>query len=141
MAHGPSTWPVGGVQLPVSAGVPFADRPELFVPLLAVAVGFSVGWWRLRRSAPASAPVSRLVWHAAAVAAVATALASPIASRAEHSFLAHMVQHLLLIKVAAPALLLANPFAAALWALPRWLRLRVGRALAPGRAMRCAWRA
>jgi cytochrome c oxidase assembly factor CtaG len=38
-----------------------------------------------------------------------------------------MAQHMLLVTVAAPALLLAEPFPAVLWALPRPARVRAGR--------------
>jgi len=49
-------------------------------------------------------------------------LVSPIDSLGEQLFAFHMVQHLLLIMVAAPLLLLANPFPFILWGLPVALR-------------------
>jgi len=58
---------------------------------------------------------------------------------AHASFAAHMSQHLLLIVAAAPLLLLADPFAALVWALPSPVRGRVGRWLRPGAWLRGLW--
>jgi putative membrane protein len=71
---------------------------------------------------------------------LAVALLSPLDRLAHTLFLAHMTQHMLLIVVAAPALLLADPFPVVIWGLPRavrratprWLR----RAALPGRLWR-----
>ncbi len=67
--------------------------------------------------------VSQARWFAAGLAALAIALLPPLASRADHSLAAHMVQHVLLLVVVAPLLVLGDPVAALLWALPeRWRR-------------------
>src|SRR5262249_33320258 len=68
---------------------------------------------------------------------------------ADTLFVAHMIQHMLLIMVAAPALLLADPFPIVIWALPLAARLRlrgrIDRASIAGRfwrtvtAMPLAW--
>jgi putative membrane protein len=50
-----------------------------------------------------------------------------------------MLQHLLLVAVAAPLLLLANPFAALLWGLPAPLRALAGRRLRPRARLRRFW--
>ena len=97
---------------------------------------FALGWRRLRRRRRQSVRAGQAGWYAAGIGAVVLALFSPIDQWAHASFPAHMVQHLLLIKVAAPALLLANPFAAMLWALPRSLRAGVGGALGRGSLVR-----
>jgi cytochrome c oxidase assembly factor CtaG len=67
---------------------------------------------------------------------VGLALLSPIDRFASVLFTLHMVQHLLLIMVAAPLLLLADPLPAFLWALPRRARHRVGRLLRREAALR-----
>jgi cytochrome c oxidase assembly factor CtaG len=67
---------------------------------------------------------------------VGLALLPPINPVAEQVFSVHMIQHLLLIKVAAPCLLLANPLPAVLWGLPGFLRARVGSLLLPGTPLR-----
>jgi putative membrane protein len=55
--------------------------------------------------------------------ALAAALLSPIDEIADRSFAAHMVQHELLMVVAAPLLVLGRPLEAWAWALPSaWVR-------------------
>jgi cytochrome c oxidase assembly factor CtaG len=139
MAHGPSGLAIGAGAISIPAGASLAVWPEIALALGALASAFAVGWWRLGCRVPRSAPISRLLWYATAVAALGAALASPIANQAEDSFLAHMIQHLLLIKVAAPALLLADPLAPTLWALPQSIRSRAGHLLARGRPVRSVW--
>ena len=95
---------------------------------LAYARGVAVlwrhaGWGRGIR--PAQAARFALGW-----AALAAALLSPLDELAEASFAAHMVQHELLMVVAAPLLVLGRPLEAWAWALPaRWVRTlaRAGR--------------
>src|SRR5262245_62182894 len=115
-------------------------RPEVVAPLLIVAGTYVVGWWRLRRRGGDIAG-----WRVAASAAgwlsVLVALSSPFDRLAHASFAAHMTQHLLLIVVAAPLVLLADPFAALCWALPARARARAGRLLRPGGPLRGLWRA
>jgi cytochrome c oxidase assembly factor CtaG len=72
--------------------------------------------------------------------ALAVALLSPLDGIAETLFAAHMVQHMLLIMVAAPALLLADPFPVVLWALPHAWRLRAGRFITRGSVAGRLWR-
>ena len=52
---------------------------------------------------------------------------------AHERFSAHMIQHLLLVLVAAPLIALARPLLPLLWALPPDARRRVGPAVAAGR--------
>lgn len=73
------------------------------------------------------------------MATVVVALASPLDTLAHERFAAHMLQHMLLTMVAVPLLLLADPLPALLWALPRVLRRRIGRALARGATLRLTW--
>jgi len=74
------------------------------------------------------------------VAAAAVALLG-LHGAAHESFAAHMMQHLLLIVVAVPALLLADPLPAVMWALPCAIRRAVRRALVAGAMPRRLWRA
>ncbi|MGH7334392.1 MAG: cytochrome c oxidase assembly protein [Candidatus Rokuibacteriota bacterium] len=145
MAHPAGGWPVG----PTRGGSMFASadavlrccRLEILFPLGIALALYATGWWRLRRRAPRRARLCGLGYYLAGVGAVGVALLSPLDSLAERSFLVHMLQHLLLINVAAPALLRANPLPTLLWGLPKTLRTRVGRLLAPGRWLRLVWRA
>jgi putative membrane protein len=84
-------------------------------------------------------------WQAAAyaggLAAVVVALVSPLDALAEALFAAHMVQHLVLILVAAPLLVLGAPLVPALWSLDRPQRHAIGRWWRRARRVRAAWRA
>jgi len=73
------------------------------------------------------------------LAVACLALLSAIDRLASVLFTLHMVQHLLLMMVAAPLLLLANPFPAFLWGLPPRIRRGVGRLLRPGAGVRRAF--
>jgi cytochrome c oxidase assembly factor CtaG len=111
----------------------------VILPLAAVAVVYAVGWWRLARRRPRARPPWRLAAALAGWLALAAALLSPLATLGHFLFAAHMAQHLLLMAVAAPLLLLADPLPAVLWGLPRALRHRAGRLLVRGGRARAAW--
>lgn len=102
---------------------------------------YVLGWRRLARRHPGAARWPRLAVVLAGLTAIAVALVSPLDALAEKSFVAHMVQHMLLIMVAAPALLLADPFPIVMWALPARVRVRAGRWLTRGSFLGRVWRA
>ena len=116
-------------------------RPEVLVPLGLVAVASGVGWWRLSKRGRRAVPLWRPALLAAGLTAVAGALLTPIAGTAHARFSTHMIQHVLLAMLAPPLLMVADPLPAALWALPRSVRLAAGRLLAPGALLRRFWRA
>jgi putative membrane protein len=68
-------------------------------------------------------------YFAAGWIVLAVALLSPLHGMSEQLFSAHMVQHELLMVVAAPLLVLGRPAAAFAWALPRRMRPSVGRVM------------
>jgi putative membrane protein len=118
-------------------------RPEVAAPLGLIMLTYVLGWTRLARRSPARcqpALIARLALAQGALASVAVALLG-LHDAAHERFLPHMVQHLLLMMVAIPALLLADPLPAVLWALPRAPRRAVARRLSEGTAARRAWRA
>jgi putative membrane protein len=82
-------------------------------------------------------------WQAAAFAggilALIVALLSPLDSLDDALFSAHMVQHLLLILVAAPLLVLGAPLGPFLWALPASARRAIGQWWKRARGVRLAW--
>jgi cytochrome c oxidase assembly factor CtaG len=82
--------------------------------LAALGAVYALGW--SRRSSPRP---GQLVAFAGAFATLLVALASPLASRADSSLTAHMVQHVLLIGLAPPLLLVARVGAVTSLALPR----------------------
>lgn len=112
---------------PAAAGA--AWRPEAWLLwLLALAVVlYAAGVVRLWRQAGPGRGIGRR--QAAAFAggwlALAAALATPLDALGARLFAAHMVQHELLMVVAAPLLVLGRPLAAWTWALGprqrRWL--------------------
>jgi putative membrane protein len=117
-------------------------RAEIALPLVVLAVLYLAGWTRLTRRSPARCRrrlVARLALALTGVTAVAVALLG-LHEAAHESFAAHMVQHLLLIAVAVPALLLADPLPAVMWALPAAVRRAVRGALVAPAAPRRLWR-
>lgn len=101
----------------------------LWLVLLAGAPLYAFGAGRLWRHARIG---RRLVARRALAAglgwlALIGALAPPLDALAQVSFAAHMVQHEILMLVAAPLLVLARPLAAFMWALPLAGRQAVAR--------------
>ena len=84
-------------------------------------------------------------WQAAAYAggigALAVALLSPLDALGSALLSAHMAQHLLLIVVAAPLLVLGQPALALLWALPGASSPAVWGVVAPAAVLRGVWAA
>jgi cytochrome c oxidase assembly factor CtaG len=118
-------------------------RPAVAVPLLVALVVWSVGWARLAGRSPARARprlLGRLGLALAGLVALAVALLG-LHAAAHERFLPHMVQHLLVMTIAVPAVLLADPLPAVLWALPAPARRAAGRLVAAGAPARRAWRA
>jgi len=117
-------------------------RVEVITTLLLAAAVHLVGRYRLKRRGSV-----RLIspWRTAAylagLALIWVALLSPIDVLSGQLFYMHMVQHLLLVMLAAPLLLLADPMPIMLWGLPDALRLEVGRWLRPGATFRKVVRA
>ena len=101
------------------------------LPLALAVVVFARGAWRLRRVRRPALGAGRMLAAAVAFVALGVALCDAVHAFGHTLFTAHMAQHLLLVSIAAPALLLADPFGVVLWGLPGGLRRVVGRALAP----------
>jgi putative membrane protein len=106
---------------------------------------YGLGLARLWRSAGIGHGVRR--WQAGsfglAIAALSAALLSPIARLSEALLGVHMIQHLLLMLVAAPLLVAASPALVCAWALPGAWRGALARVWAALRrrspARRLAW--
>ncbi len=112
-------------------------EPTVVAGLALAMVLYAVGWMRLRRRAgdTADLPPWRAWCFAAALGAVALALLSPIDALSEVLLSMHMVEHLLLVEVAAPLLLLGAPLLPLLWALPRSAREGAGSLFVNRRAL------
>jgi cytochrome c oxidase assembly factor CtaG len=111
-------------------------RFAVALPFLLAVVLFARGAWRLRTCRRPGIGAGRLVAAAVGFTALGLALSDAVHAAAHELFAAHMAQHLLLVSVAAPALLLADPCAVTLWGLPARARMAVGRLLAPGGPLR-----
>jgi putative membrane protein len=115
----------------------WAWRPEIILTLGLAATLHLVGRWRLvqRGSSQLAAP-----WRTAAylggLVVLWIALMSPIDVLSSQFFTMHMIQHLLLVMIAPPLLLIADPMPIAMWGLPSGLRLEVGRWLRPDATFR-----
>ena len=114
-------------------------EPGILIPLLLSAALYVLGVRALWRS-EAGRGIRR--WEAALFAAgwvtLAIALVSPLHALGEVLFSAHMAQHVLLMGIAAPLLVLGRPLIPFLWALPIGWRRNAG-AGAKLRPVRAAW--
>ena len=143
MAHG-AVPPIGAAppgdvwSLTALTSSAWSTRPEVVAPLLIVAGAYGFGWWRLHRRG-GSVPGWRVAASAGGLLSLFVALSMPLEELAHSSFAVHMAQHLLLIIAAAPLLLLADPFAALVWALPSPIRAAAGAWLRPGAPLRRLW--
>jgi putative membrane protein len=114
-------------------------EPGIALPLLLSAGLYAVGVRRLW-----SLGVSRgvrglgVACFVAGWLVLALALSPALHEASDELFTAHMVQHELMMVVAAPLLLLGRPALVMLWALPRAARRRVG-AIPRADAVRSAW--
>jgi len=105
--------------------------------LVLVALGIAyVRGWRSLAAAGYPPPRWRLALYILALVALALALLG-LDEAAESRFSWHMVQHLLLVMVAAPLVLLGNPLPLVMWGLPRSVRGPLAAAtLRPGTTVR-----
>ena len=115
--------------LPAAAAWNWNLAPWLVMLLLAAALGYGAGLWRLWANAGRGRGVSLRQAGAFGLGwlALAAALLSPLDSLGGWLFSAHMVQHELLMVVAAPLLVVGRPLATWAWALSPRQRRSVGR--------------
>jgi putative membrane protein len=100
-------------------------EPLVVAALLVSAALYALGLVRLWSAAERGAAVR--TWEASAFAAgwavIAIALVSPLHALGGELFSAHMIQHELLISIAAPLLVIGRPLIPFVWALsPNWRR-------------------
>jgi cytochrome c oxidase assembly factor CtaG len=79
---------------------------------------YAIGWYRLRRASDQAIGVGHLAAFGAGMVALGIAVGSPLEAFAEDLLSAHMVQHLLLMSVAPPLILLGAPVQPILHGLP-----------------------
>ena len=107
--------------------------------LFALALVYSRGWYRLRLDLPKVVGVWRFVAFLSGLLAVWVVLATPLAHLDDKSLTAHMVQHLLLINLAAPLILLGDPAITLVHGLPRPYALGVANPLLHSAPARTRW--
>ena len=85
--------------------------------LLSVAV-YATGWWKIHQRRPDYFTFRHLLCFVAGEIALFVAIASPLHELAEISLMAHMIQHVLLMMVIPPLILLRAPHITLLFGLP-----------------------
>jgi cytochrome c oxidase assembly factor CtaG len=96
--------------------------PFVLVPLGLLVVAYAVG---TLRAGPERVKPARVAYLAGAVAMLQAALVWPLDALGERYFSAHMAQHMVLIALAPPLLVLASPWSAILRAAPAPARRRL----------------
>lgn len=114
------------------------SEPLAALPLVLVGMLYGAGIVRLWRRGRRGRGIgtARVAAFAAGWLAAALALLSPLHPLGEMLFWAHMTQHVLLMSVAAPLLVLGRPLPAMMWGLPPRVRHRTGALLATRAARR-----
>src|SRR5271154_3477909 len=87
---------------------------------LAVLV-YTIGWLRLRAVFRDLISAWQLAAFLAGIGSVWIAVGSPVEAFDDVSLTVHMVQHLLLMAIAPPLILLSAPMLPLLQGLPRWV--------------------
>jgi cytochrome c oxidase assembly factor CtaG len=88
---------------------------------------YTLGWYRLRPAAAQVIPPWRAVSFFLGLALIWVALGSPLSGLGEQLLTIHMIQHLLLMTVAPPLILLGAPLMPMLHGLPhRFVQIVVG---------------
>ena len=118
LAHGGGHGVAWSMDIPATVGIALASA--LYVAGVArlwgrAGVGRGVRRWQVG-------------CFAAAIAALIASLISPIDTLSEELLWVHMIQHMLLMLVAAPLIVAGSPGLVAAWAMPRRWRHRLARA-------------
>jgi putative membrane protein len=117
-----TAWAHGGSHQPV-----WTYDPWIVAPLALSAITYSAGvceLWR-RTGRGRGIRLRQAAFYVAGWVVLALALLSPLHWLGEHTFTAHMIEHELVMTVAAPLLALARPMGAFVWALPPSIRRSV----------------
>jgi cytochrome c oxidase assembly factor CtaG len=120
------------------AALPWTFDPWIVAPLSISAALYAVGTGRLARRSGLRRRGLEHVCYVAGWLALAAALISPLHWLGEHLFTFHMIEHEIVMAVAAPLLILARPLGPLLWALPKATRRRLAD-LSQGHFWRTTW--
>src|SRR5499426_2770222 len=94
-------------------------NPWVLIPTAIFGALYGRGWWHLHRRAPDRYGISQLISFLAGLIIVLCALLSPLDAFAGWLLTVHMIQHLLLMMVAPPLILLGAPYLPLLAGFPR----------------------
>lgn len=114
-------------------------RLDVLTFLILLGVTYILGWYRLRKRSQRHVQQWSLVLYLLGLLAIAISLLSPIDTFGSFLFVMHMIQHELLVMIAPPLLLLANPFPVFLWAFPQSFRHWIGRLFTRDTLIRRVW--
>jgi putative membrane protein len=129
--------PVAHAHVPEARG---SGAPVVMALLVLFGFGYSAGVARLHRHVTARRELYlRAAAFAAGWATLALALLSPLDTAATTAFSLHMIQHEVLMLIAAPLLVLGRGLPTLLWAFPHDARVSLGRA-SKTRWLSEAWR-
>jgi cytochrome c oxidase assembly factor CtaG/cytochrome c2 len=106
----------------------WSDNVALWVSLIVGTGWYAIGAARLYRRGQSGGPIgaAHVTAFAAGMAILFIVLVSPFDAIADDLFWVHMVQHLALLLVAAPLIVMGRPALAYLWAFGPAARKRVG---------------
>lgn len=115
-------WAHGGAAAHAEPGwTSWTWAPWIVANLAALSIVYGIGWRRMRERRARVLRVPR--WHAFAfyvgVISAAVALLSPVDAYSDVLGWVHMVQHTLLMMVAAPLMVFGSPGYVCLWAVPQ----------------------
>jgi putative membrane protein len=141
---------VSGIAPPAAAHAPDMNAavaapawnadPWVIACLIAAALLYACGLRRLWHNAGhgAGVPVRRTMYFAFGLTMLVVALLSPVDTLGADLFSMHMVQHELLMLVAAPLIIAGRPLAVFIWAFPAGGRQRIKR-MVKARAIHQPW--
>ena len=119
----------GGPVTPAEFWYHWGGDPGALLSIVLIAAMYGAGVHRLWKAAGQNHVVSRAEVAAfyCGILTLLIALCSPLDAIADTLFSGHMLQHVLLIAVAAPLMILGAPLLPLLWSLPRVTRVSAGR--------------
>jgi len=100
-------------------------NPWVLMPTTFFGALYARGWWLLHRRAPHRFDFTQLTAFFAGLFTVVFALCSPLHTLAGWLLTVHMIQHMLLMMVAPPLILLGAPYLPLLSGLPRDLSIYI----------------
>ncbi|MBH5367872.1 cytochrome c oxidase assembly protein [Bradyrhizobium glycinis] len=112
---------------PQAAAPGWTIDPWIVTPLVLFGLMYGIG--RLMLARKGRKDIAQDVICGAGWLALTTALVSPLHWLGERLLSFHMIEHEILMAVAAPLLVISRPVGPLLWSLPRPARLAIGRAM------------